>query len=140
MSKRLVRFCHSVRLFFLFESAAGAALCIDDFCCKALRHGLFAAGSGILSHPTQTEGLAALSTNLHRYLIGRTADAARFYLKYGHDVLKSFGENFERIETRLLFNNLECVVHDLLCDTLLAVKHDVIDELCYKLGIVKRIR
>ena len=115
-------------------------LCIDYLVCKTLRHSLFASLAGVLSHPTQTEGLAALSANLHRYLIGRAADTASLDFKYGHDVFKCFGEGFKRIETRLFLDDLERIVNDLLGNALLAVEHDVVDELGYKLRIVKRIR
>ena len=67
-------------------------------------------------------------------------DAASLDFQGGHDVFHSLLENFSRISLGLFFYNFECIVDDLLGDTLLTVKHDVVDELSNKLRVVKRIR
>ena len=47
---------------------------------------------------------------------------------------------FYRVLAGLLFDNFESTVHDLLGYTLLAVIHDVVDQLSYEFRIVKRVR
>ena len=140
MRESLVGFCHLVDVFFLLESAAHAVLGIHDLGCKALRHGALASCTRIRGDPTQTESLASVSAYFHRNLIVGTTYTASLNLKNRHYVIESLGENVQRILTHLLLNDLECVVNDNLGNTLLTVQHDVVDELGYKLGVVKRIR
>ena len=52
----------------------------------------------------------------------------------------SLAELFERIFVRLCFDDIEGIVNDFLSDALLAVIHNVVDELCHQNRIVDRIR
>ena len=140
MCKRLVCLCHTVSLFFLLERSTGIVRCIDYLGCKTVCHGTLAALSGKHYHPAKTQSLTSFCSYLQRYLIGRSTYTASLNLKYGHYVFKSFNKSFESILTSLRLNACKCVVNDLLGDSLLAVKHYVVDKLGNKLRLVKRIR
>ena len=73
------------------------------------------------------------------HLVGSAADTAGLYLKARHDIFHCLVEHFERIAPGLLTDNIESTIYDLLRHTLLAVKHDRVDQLGDKLGIVKRV-
>ena len=49
-------------------------------------------------------------------------------------------ECFQRRFVGLFFYDFKCIVNDLLCNASLAVVHNIVDELGYKLGIIYRIR
>ena len=140
MSERLVGFCHSVRFLALLDCSADAVYSINDLSSKTVCHGLLTAGSRIVNEPTESKSLTSLGANVHRNLIGRTAYTSCLNFKNGHNVIECGSERFKSILSRLLLNNLKCVVDDLLCNALLTVEHYVVNKLGYELGIVKRIR
>ena len=97
MSKRLVCLCHLVRIFTLLACTAGSVECIKDLTGQSFLHGLLVALSGVLGDPSQAESLLSLGTDLHRYLIGRTAETAGLDLELRHDVLHCLLKNLQRI-------------------------------------------
>ena len=102
-------------------------------------HGALTTGTGIGRQPTQTEGLTTGGTDLHRHLIGGTADAAGLGLQAGHDILHGLVENIERLVAGLVLDHVERAVDDLLGDALLAVEHHAVDELGHQDAVVHRI-
>ena len=140
VGERLVCFRHSVCLFTLLDCSAGSVDRVNDLSGKPVSHGLFAAAPCIGHEPAETEGLPSLGTDLHRNLISRASDTSCLDLKDRHDVVESSGERFESALSGLLLNYLECVIDYFLCNALFSVIHYVVHELCYELGIVKRIR
>ena len=124
----------------LFGSAAGLIGSIHNLGCQALLHGSLRTLTRIESDPAQTQGLAPFRTNLKRYLVGRTAYTASLNLQYGHNILHGSFKSFQGIITRLFFDDVESVVHDLLCDTFFTIVHNVVDQACNKLRVVQRIR
>ena len=124
----------------LLHSAAGVVGSIHDLACQALRHGALAASTGVCGQPAQTQGLTSLRTNLDRNLIVRTANTACLNLQARHYVLHSLLENLQSVLARLLFDDLECFVNDLLSYALLTIIHDVVNQACDQFGIIHRIR
>ena len=120
-------------LFLLLECSTSAILSVEDFASKSFSHGLFATASRICSNPTKSESLSSFSSYFHRNLIGRTAYAASFNLKYRHDIFKSFCKYFERTLAFFRFYDCKCIVNYLLSNALLSVIHDVIHKLSNKL-------
>ena len=57
-----------------------------------------------------------------------------------HVLMLIFIYYFKGILSGLLFYGCKCIVNDLLGNSLLTVQHYVVDELCYELRFVKRIR
>ena len=140
MCESLVGFCHLMRIVTLLSSAAGAVQSVKDLSGQSLLHRLFRTKSGIARHPAQTQGLTSLRTNLDRNLIVRTANTACLNLQARHYVLHSLLENLQSVLARLLFDDLECFVNDLLSYALLTIIHDVVNQACDQFGIIHRIR
>ena len=61
----------------------------------------FTAGTCISGQPAQTQGLTSLRTNFHGNLVSSATDTAGLNFQYGHDVLHSLLENFQRLLTGL---------------------------------------
>ena len=55
------------------------------------------------------------------------------------DVVHSLFKYFCCFLAALLSDNVECTIDDLLSNTLLTIKHDGVNQLGYKLGIVNRV-
>ena len=140
MCESLVGFCHLMRIVTLLSSAAGAVQSVKDLSGQSLLHRLFRTKSGIARHPAQTQGLTSLRTNLDRNLIVCTANTACLNLQARHYVLHSLLENLQSVLARLLFDDLECFVNDLLSYALLTIIHDVVNQACDQFGIIHRIR
>ena len=128
-----------MRILALLHRAAEIIYRVKDLTREAFAHGLLVAGAGIPGNPAQAERLTALGADFHRHLVGSAADTAGLYLKARHDIFHCLVEHFERIAPGLLTDNIESTIYDLLRHTLLAVKHDRVDQLGDKLGIVKRV-
>ena len=135
----LVGFGHLVGIFAFLHGAAAVVGSIHDLASQALGHGALTTGAGIGRQPTQTEGLTTGGTDLHRHLIGGTADAAGLGLQAGHDILHGLVENIERLVAGLVLDHVERAVDDLLGDALLAVEHHAVDELGHQDAVVHRI-
>ena len=135
----LVGFGHLVGIFAFLHGAAAVVGSIHDLASQALGHGALTTGTGIGRQPTQTEGLTTGGTDLHRHLIGGTADAAGLGLQAGHDILHGLVENIERLVAGLVLDHVERAVDDLLGDALLAVEHHAVDELGHQDAVVHRI-
>ena len=140
MCEGLVGLRHLVSILTLLDCGAEAVAGVHYLAGKALLHRLLAALAGIQSQPAQAEGLTALGTDLDRHLIGGAADAAGLDLQAGHDVVHGLSESLEGILPALVLDYIKRIVHDLLCDALLTVQHDAVDELGHQHAVVYRIR
>jgi hypothetical protein len=67
--------------------------------------------------------------NLNGDLVGRTTNTARANLKGGAHVVECLLESYYCICTSLSGYTFECTVNDALCETLLAIKKNLVDEL-----------
>jgi hypothetical protein len=93
-----------------------------------------------LNQPAKRQGLATFGTNFDRDLVVRAAYAAGFDFQHGHDVVYRFVENFHRIQTAFVFDDVKSAIRDPLGKSLLTVKHDVVDEFGNPHITVQRIR
>ena len=127
-------------IFTFLDSSAKIVVCIHDLICKAFTHGLFAAFSGIADKPAKSKSGAAFRSNFDRNLICGTTNTASLDFKAGHDVVHSGGECFNGIVAGLVLDDIECIVDDLLSNTLLAVEHNSVDQTSNQHTVVHRIR
>src|SRR2546429_8114623 len=72
---------HPVRVFFLLYGIALALRGEDQLGGQPLRHVLLAPGAAERDQPAHAQRRAPLGPHFHRYLIRRTADAARLHLE-----------------------------------------------------------
>ena len=139
MRERLVRFRHSVRVFFLLDGAAGVVVGIHELSRELFAHLALGTLSRIDDEPADRKRLTALGTDLDGDLIVCTADAARFDFDDGRDVRKRLLEDLHGVHIQLFPHDLERIVDDALRDALLAVQHDLVDEFGDDLAAVHRI-
>ena len=98
--------------------------------------GLLASLTGEHGDPAKCKSLTSLRLNLDRHLIGSTTDTFCLNLQNRHDVVHSLFEDFQSRLAALLFYTVKCTVYDFLCNTLLTIKHDIVDQLGYNLVVV----
>ena len=96
--------------------------------------------SCIVDDPAQTQRELALCRYFYRDLVVGTADPADLEFKHRHDVAECLFEYFHRILLGLLFNDVECIVENVLSSSALAIDHDLVDQFCDELGVIDRIR
>src|SRR5690606_18816752 len=92
------------------------------------------------AQPAHRQRYAARRTNLHRNVIGGTANTAALDLHHGLHVRHSSSEHFPRIFPGLVGDVIESAIDDALGNRLLARLHDHIDELRNILRSELRIR
>ena len=139
VGERLVGLGHLVGIFALLHSRAGVVGGVHELAGETLGHGALTAGAGVGRQPTQTEGLTTGGTNLHRDLIVGAADTAGLGFENGHDVFHRLSKDVERLIAGLFLDDVKRTVDDLLCNALLAVEHDAVDELGHEDTVVHRI-
>ena len=81
MCECLVRFSHSMRIFFLLKRITCRIAGIQNLSCKPVTHGALGTGAGKADKPAETQGLTALRSDFDRNLIRGTADSAGFDFK-----------------------------------------------------------
>jgi hypothetical protein len=74
-------------------------------------------------------GVGTTGTHLDGHLVGGATDAAAAHLELGLDVVDRTLERGDRLGARLLLDDLQRVVHDLLGGRALAALHDLVDHL-----------
>src|SRR6516162_6667665 len=139
----LVGLRHAVRVLALAHGRAAILRGVHQLVRQAKRHGLLAAVASGLDHPAHGQGLAARGPNLNRYLVGCTADAARFHFDHGFHVIEGGRQHLDRFTTQLagLFGNaVERTIDDAFGGGLLAILHDDVHELGEHLVVVFRVR
>src|SRR5215210_7000172 len=135
----LVRLRHAEDVVLPLVGAALLGLGVHELARQALRHRLLAARAGELDQPAHGERARSALRHLDGHLVGRAADAAGADLEHGGDLLDRLLERRDRVLARALGEDLERLVDDLLGRGLLAVHHDLVDELLDELRPVHRI-
>ena len=140
MCKRLVGFCHLMGIFFLLYGCARIIESIHQFSCQTFFHCTFAAQTGIVDHPADSQCQTAVCTNFNRHLVVGTADTTGTDFQNRHYIIQSLFENFDWVFVKLAAANIECTIYNGFCNALFAVEHNFIDETCNCLVSVDRIR
>src|SRR5690606_25348992 len=140
VSESLVRLRHLVRVLALLDGAAAIVRGIEQLARELFDHRLLAAQAGVLDQPAHGERDAPLGTNLHRDLVGGTADAPALHLEHRLDVVERLLEDAQRILSRTSLDHAEGAIDDALGNGLLAVAHHLVDELRQKPVVELRVR
>ena len=112
---------------------------VEDLVGETLGHRLLATGAGEVGQPAQRQRVRASGLDLDRHLIGGATDTAGADLERRTDVVQSALEHCNRFLIGLVLDHIECGIDDVLRDRLLAVKQDLVDELCHHDRAVDRI-
>ena len=117
-------------VFTLLHCCAKTVGCVEDFVHEALGHGLLATLARVTDEPAQCEGGAAVRLDLNRNLVGRATDTAGANLEGRLDVVECTLERGDGISAGLLAAAFEGAVDDALCGRALAIKKNLVDQLC----------
>src|SRR5579859_4199992 len=96
MGERLVGLGHLVRLFLAADRGARVVRRVEDLGLELLGHRLAGALARGLDDPAHRERVAAVRTDLDRYLVGRAADAPRLDLDERGRVAETRLEDLDR--------------------------------------------
>src|SRR5580765_3160064 len=141
VGKRLVRLGHPMRVFALLHRAAAQVRGVEEFVRELFVHRLaVAARARVADQPADAEREAAVRIHLHRHLVVRAADAARFHLEAWLDVVDRLLEHLQRIVAALFLDDVEGLVNDALGGAALTVAHHAVDELAHERTPIKRVR
>src|ERR1700686_2474897 len=87
MGKSLVGFGHAVRIVFLLHGSAAVIGSVQELRGQPLHHRLLAPLTRIADNPAQTQRALSIPVHFDRYLVIRTADAARLHFQSRLDVI-----------------------------------------------------
>src|SRR5687768_17466110 len=135
----LVGLRHPVDVVLLLERAALLVDRVLELAGDLLLHPLLAALARELDEPADRERAGAALRDLDRHLVVGTADAARANLEHRGDGLDGCLERLDGALARLLGDDRERVVDELLGGRLLPVEHDAVDELRDEARTVDRV-
>src|SRR5699024_7858176 len=127
---------HFVCFFFFLASSACVVKSVKDFSRETFFHCFFSAFSAVGCKPSKAKSTSSVRSDVHRHLICRTADTASLNFKNRHNVVKRLLKYFKRISACLFLYSFKRTIYNFLSNTLLAVKHDAVNELCYKCAVV----
>src|SRR5438067_6678206 len=130
---------HSVRVFFLLYGLALALRGEDQLGGQPLRHVLLAPGAAERDQPAHAKRRAPLGPHFHRYLIRRTADAARLHLERRLHVRERLLEHVHPGLPGALLDQVHRRVEHPLRQRLLVLLHQVIEKLGDGLAVVARV-
>ena len=139
MSECLVGVSHLVSILTLLAGAADAVHSVKYLSCESFLHGLFVSLTRIPCEPSKTQSLPSFGADIHRHLIGSSADTAGLDLEIRHYIFHCLLECLESGLARLALDDFKCTVYNLLGYSLLTVNHDIVDKTGNQLGIVDRI-
>ena len=139
VAERLVRLSHLMHIFFSLHRRTGVVDGVEDLVRETVFHLLLGSLAGEHRQPAERQRLSSVGADFDRDLIGRAADTSRLDLEDRHDVVHRLLKGLYCRFPGLLFYRGKCVVHDLLGYALLAVQHDVVDQLGDQLAVVHRI-
>ncbi len=128
MSESLVSFCHFMCIFFLLYSCARIVVSVHQFTCKTFLHCTFAALTSIADHPADAQSQTAVCSYFNRYLVVSAAYTTSTNFEDWHYIIERLFENFDWFFIKFALADVECTVNDGFCYTLLAVKHNSVDE------------
>src|SRR5215203_305724 len=120
---------HAVDVVLPLPGAALLLVGIENLRSETLGHRVLATGAGELNQPADREGAGATGGNLDGDLIGGTADAAGANLEDRGQRFDRRLEDLDRIFAAALADDRETVVDEPLGKALLAVAHDLVDQL-----------
>src|SRR5918992_4093100 len=130
--ERPVGLCHPVGIFSALHARADVVLGVEYLAGEPAAHGLLPAGAGVTHHPAQGERVGSPRVHLDRHLIGRAADAPAAHLEARPDIVEGVVQDRHRARAGTLLDKGEGVVDYRLGDTLLAVEHDLVDQLLHQ--------
>src|ERR1700754_2814366 len=136
----LVGLRHAVDVVLPLPGAALLLVRVEDLTGETLGHRVLATGAGVLDEPADGEGAGATRGHLDRDLVGRTADAAGADLEDRGQRFDRRLEDLDRILAAALADDGEGVVDDPLGKALLAIRHDLVDQLLDKAVAVTGVR
>ena len=113
---------------------------IEQFAGQPFRHTLSTPRSRVLRNPAQGQRQSSARPNLNRYLVRRPADPTRLHFHHRFHVVDRGFENLEGVVTGFLLDEVEGSIAHPLRITLLAARHQDIDELADQLVAMARIR
>src|SRR3954447_3255964 len=140
MCKCLIGISHTVDVFAAAYSSPFAVERGDKFIGQLLSRRPTLLFADRQQDPANRQRLLPCTIDLHRHLVGGTTDALAPDLDRRLHVLEGLREYFNRFLIRnALLHDFESVVKHVLRDTLLAVAHERIDELCSEDRPIHRI-
>ena len=139
MRERPVRLGHPVRVFLLLDRVALAFGGEDQLGRQALGHGLLVPAAGERDQPAHGQRRPALRPHLDRHLERGAADPAALHLERGLGVVHRLLEHGDARLPGPLLDQVHRPVEDPLGDGLLALEHQVVDELGDRLTVVPGI-
>ena len=123
-----------------FLKAAPWSLCASSSSIgETVLHRLLATAAGSLDEPTDGERAGATSGDLDRHLVAGATDAAGLDLDVRRDRLERCLERLDRLLAALLCQRVERAVDDALGRALLAVEHDLVDQLLDETVVVDTV-
>src|ERR687893_1264620 len=132
MCESSVGLCHPMRVFLALDAGADVILGVEDLACKPAAHRLLAPRAGEADHPAQRQRVGPTGVDLDRHLVGSTPDPAALNLDARPAVVQGVVEDLDRARACALLYVREGVVDDLLGGALLAVQHDLVDQLLHQ--------
>src|SRR5438270_7603669 len=139
VGESLVAFRHPMGFFLALDGPARVLGGVEDLECEFLGHALPAALPRETDDPPARERQPALGPDLDWDLVGRATDTARLDLQQRSRIAQRRLEHLERLLLRLLAGARQRVVDDLLSGRTLALAHDNVHELGYRLRLVDRV-
>ena len=127
--KRLVGVRHAMGVFTLFDGGAAILGSVLKFAAKTVCHRVFVTVTRCLDDPADSERLTPVRPDFNRNLIGRAANATRTDFNCRLHVFQSIMKNLYRILPGSFRNRIQRAIDDLFCHGLLAVIHNIVDEL-----------
>src|SRR6266536_3517933 len=140
MCECLVRFRHTMHVFFLLDSGALAIGGIEQLVRQLVDHSFFAATARIAHDPADGERRAPVRTDFDRHLVVRATDAARLHFEQRLGVFDRLLEQLEGLVAAFFLQLLERLIEDPFSSRLLALPHHGVDELGHQIGSIDRIR
>ena len=138
--ERTVRLGHLVQILALLHRRARVLGGVHDLGGEALLHRVLLALAREVDDPADRERGGATGVDLHRHLVGGSANALRLDFERGAHVVHGLLEDGQRVAAGLLLDDGERAVDDVLGHGLLAVEQDLVDQLRDEAVVVLGVR
>ena len=136
----LVRFGHTVNIFFFLDRATRAFERVHEFTDQFLLHRFTFAGKSRCRKPTERQGILTIARNGHRHLIIRSPNPTGSDFNLRPDGFNDTFKNAQRFLVAFLAEPNEGAVHNILRDSFLAIFHNKVNKLGEKHTVIFRIR
>src|SRR5947209_17823360 len=140
MSEGFIRLRHFVGLLTFLNGRALSASGVHQFTGEFFRHRVACAGTCRLDEPAHGQGIASISTNIYRNLIGRTTDTTGFHFNCRCCILERLLKYIERGTLLFCFNGCKRIVNNALSQAALSVQHQFIGKASHVPSLVPWIR